>query len=304
MQYGNGGIIFHGLPNPVPGPPFSPTSADNGLSVDPVTKHIVLGNDLGGPANAALLSNREIPMAGFAYWMTSGGNRQLQIEPATGLYILGDPDAALSGMQFRIDADPLFNRALISDNLQNFAAFDGVNSQINFNINDSIKALGLQMDAVNALMQLGDTGGSNNGQMLLIDDGNQACVLGDVNGVAGQSLLFLDTLDFEVDCGTRNRLFTFGISQDTTRISTGENVARARIELRGPTHGTDPLTMQLLAANGIFTNADGFLIHSQVAYTNGAAASVGTLNNAPGAGNPSKWIPVDDAGTTRFIPAW
>jgi hypothetical protein len=37
---------------------------------------------------------------------------------------------------------------------------------------------------------------------------------------------------------------------------------------------------------------------------NGAGASIGTLNNAPAATNPTRWIPIDDAGTTRYIPAW
>lgn len=44
-----------------PGPPFAPTSADNGLSVDPVTGRMVLGNDQFDPAQPArLLGNREI----------------------------------------------------------------------------------------------------------------------------------------------------------------------------------------------------------------------------------------------------
>jgi hypothetical protein len=40
------------------------------------------------------------------------------------------------------------------------------------------------------------------------------------------------------------------------------------------------------------------------AFDNGAGASAGTLANAPAAGNPTKWIPIDDNGTTRYIPAW
>jgi hypothetical protein len=40
------------------------------------------------------------------------------------------------------------------------------------------------------------------------------------------------------------------------------------------------------------------------AFANGAAAATGTLTNAPAAGNPTKWIPVNDAGTIRYIPAW
>jgi len=46
------------------------------------------------------------------------------------------------------------------------------------------------------------------------------------------------------------------------------------------------------------------LITSSVAFTNGAAAAAGTLLNAPVAGNPTKWIPINDNGTTRYIPAW
>jgi hypothetical protein len=40
------------------------------------------------------------------------------------------------------------------------------------------------------------------------------------------------------------------------------------------------------------------------AVTSGAGASAGTLTNAPAAGNPTKWIPFNDNGTTRYFPAW
>lgn len=46
------------------------------------------------------------------------------------------------------------------------------------------------------------------------------------------------------------------------------------------------------------------MITSLAAFTNGAAAATGTLTNAPTAGNPTKWIPISDNGTTRYIPAW
>lgn len=54
----------------------------------------------------------------------------------------------------------------------------------------------------------------------------------------------------------------------------------------------------------IYTNAATFMIRTKTSYTNGAGASTGTLTNAPAATNPTKWIPVDDNGTTRYIPAW
>lgn len=48
------------------GAPFPAGSAANGLSVDPITGQIVLGNDFGDPSNpAALTSTRVIPIPGF-----------------------------------------------------------------------------------------------------------------------------------------------------------------------------------------------------------------------------------------------
>jgi len=37
---------------------------------------------------------------------------------------------------------------------------------------------------------------------------------------------------------------------------------------------------------------------------NGAGAAAGTLTNAPTAGNPTKWLKIDDNGVTRYIPTW
>jgi hypothetical protein len=38
--------------------------------------------------------------------------------------------------------------------------------------------------------------------------------------------------------------------------------------------------------------------------TTGAGSSAGTLTNAPSIGNPTKWFPINDNGTTRYVPAW
>lgn len=46
------------------------------------------------------------------------------------------------------------------------------------------------------------------------------------------------------------------------------------------------------------------LISTNTAITSGAAAQIGTLTNAPLAGNPTSWVPINDNGTTRYIPAW
>lgn len=48
----------------------------------------------------------------------------------------------------------------------------------------------------------------------------------------------------------------------------------------------------------------GALIATSAALTSGAGAAAGTLTNAPSAGNPTKWIKINDNGTIRSIPAW
>jgi hypothetical protein len=46
------------------------------------------------------------------------------------------------------------------------------------------------------------------------------------------------------------------------------------------------------------------LITTNTAITDQAGVGVGTLTNAPTAGNPSKWILINDNGTVRKIPTW
>lgn len=56
---------------------------------------------------------------------------------------------------------------------------------------------------------------------------------------------------------------------------------------------------------GSVTTTGGATFHAtSTALTNGAGAAAGTLLNAPVAGNPTKWIGINDNGTTRYIPTW
>lgn len=60
--------------------------------------------------------------------------------------------------------------------------------------------------------------------------------------------------------------------------------------------------LTLSAAGAVFDIVDqGLRINNQVS---GAAASAGTLTNAPSAGNPSFWLPINIAGNLRYIPCW
>lgn len=60
--------LYSGSPmrSNVAGPPFIPTSADNGLSIDTISGRVVLGQNVGQAGNPArLLNNREIPLNTF-----------------------------------------------------------------------------------------------------------------------------------------------------------------------------------------------------------------------------------------------
>lgn len=56
--------------------------------------------------------------------------------------------------------------------------------------------------------------------------------------------------------------------------------------------------------DGLLTTNSAVLMASNRALTDGAAAQVATMTNGPTAGNPTKWFPINDNGTTRYVPAW
>jgi hypothetical protein len=59
-----------------------------------------------------------------------------------------------------------------------------------------------------------------------------------------------------------------------------------------------------LIASALNTRSTTSLIIALGNLPNNAAAQLGTLTNAPTAGNPTKWIPINDNGTIRNIPCW
>lgn len=83
------------------------------------------------------------------------------------------------------------------------------------------------------------------------------------------------------------------------------------------TNGRSTVALTLNAAQAaIFAGAGTFagtltvpgvttpLLATTGTITTGAGAQVGTLTNAPAAGNPTKWWPINDNGVTRYVPAW
>lgn len=236
---------------PPPGPPFVPTSADNGLSVDPVSGRIVLGNDLGGVA-AKLLSNREIPFDFFFLFLTSAvAGNQILIQPAT-------PQISIS------------TSAGVGGN----AVHDGTSFQA-----FSASEVALQSGFNDALCML-STSGANFGRVSFRKGVNSPRF--DIR--ASINDLFIgDQLD---------RPFFHILKQNN-------NYSGTRLDIDDTT-----TIITAFVTAGFKITGDTVLIHTGTALANGAGALLGTLANSPVAGNPTKWIAIDDNGVTRHIPAW
>lgn len=102
----------------------------------------------------------------------------------------------------------------------------------------------------------------------------------------------------------------FGISTTSADLAgsiTDETGTGALVFATTPTLVTPVLgaaTGTSVTLTGDITTGTGTLHKTSANLTNGAAAAAGTLLNAPAAGNPTKWVPIDDNGTIRYIPAW
>ncbi len=68
--------------------------------------------------------------------------------------------------------------------------------------------------------------------------------------------------------------------------------------------GADIGTSYALRVNGKIIAASDELMRTTTSIIDGAGASAGTISNAPSAGNPTKWLKVNDNGTVRYVPAW
>jgi hypothetical protein len=86
-------------------------------------------------------------------------------------------------------------------------------------------------------------------------------------------------------------------------INGGTNYAQLTLQTVSGNINLQPTGGNVIVSTGV-TVGSTTLLTTSVALTNGAAANAGTLTNAPAVGNPTKWIPINDNGTTRYIPAW
>lgn len=142
----------------------------------------------------------------------------------------------------------------------------------------------------------------------VITGGTNTRVLFDDNGVVGESagLTYVKASGLLTATTVAAAGFTFTTAGYT--ITTG---AGFWIYTLGAAGGGQP-RFQFSASNGlevigligITASLAATVIASSVALTNGAGVALGTLATAPTAGNPTKWIGINDNGTIRYVPAW
>lgn len=109
-------------------------------------------------------------------------------------------------------------------------------------------------------------------------------------------------------------LFTDASNGEWFGISWAANVATIGAEKNGTgtvrpvtAAGTWTFTAPVLGAataTSVTTSATDFLHKTSGTLTGGGTANVPTLTAGPVAGNPTKWVAINDNGTTRHIPAW
>jgi hypothetical protein len=213
-------------------PPFPLNAADNGLSVDPITGEIVLGQAIGEPGDPAkLLSNREIPLNNFSFATDPVG---LIIDPLNMSFLFGDFNNIGNGNQLFINdvgqrwsigqATPVTNLLLnfpgagiglsfFDSNGNNpFLLPDPATGGIAFiSAPDFSQQLSLSDAGSGSTTQLGDVGALGNNSIITISDPGQALTyksglttflsidppndiywLGDGNGAFSDTFAYLD----------------------------------------------------------------------------------------------------------------
>lgn len=115
------------------------------------------------------------------------------------------------------------------------------------------------------------------------------------------------SIDFAEDVFTFTSGLRFGWTNSATNAFTGgldTGLSRISAGLLAVGTGAQGSFAGTLKLTGLTINQASPLLTTSLALTDGSAAQVGTLTNAPTAGNPTKWIAINDNGTTRQIPCW
>lgn len=264
------------------GAPFAAGSANNGLSVDTVTGKIVLGNDTAGNL-ATLLSNRDIPLNGFLISLVDVPNSNLIQFGGTAIFV---KDTSIAGVQSILSPGVLD----VTDTRA------GSGAQITFS-----SAFGIQYLNTPDEFYIGNSTADRRISLL------RSAFISKFGAIDVTNIIYA-----EANGGGASQLFRIvsGAGADQRLLIDIPSKNYSLGDISAADNGTfikvDDTARQFLinALNGLKITGDTTMIRTGTAWANGAGANAGTLLNSPLAGDPTKWIPVNDNGTVRHIPAW
>lgn len=161
-----------------------------------------------------------------------------------------------------------------------------------------------------ALGQRGDSGTNNEFSLTRTSSGtavfNVTQATGAFNLTSG--LLTIGATTSSITGAAGNMTITAGTGASRTltlQTTTSGGAAAAVLTLDAGQSATfaNNITLQ---GTALITKPGGTIpiFTTNTAITTGAGVQAGTLLNSPVAGNPTKWIPVNDNGNTLYIPAW
>lgn len=261
-----------------------------GLTVDNSGGSYQLG-DLTPVANGSEINIQDTTQQ-FSFNSNVTQDPYLLIDVINGFYFLGDLNVTKNGTL--LEVNDFARQFIIQDGLSNL--FLNINIGTGLyelgDINNTVNGTTFSVNDTTQLAQITD--GSGN-PFLFINIAGQDYALGDFNGVGNSTLFEADDLNqqahiignLRVDAGTSG-------STEFFRLDKATGTARLQAATK----------VEIISAGGLVIGLDTTMIHTTTSWANGAGVGIGTLTNAPAGGNPTKWIPVDDNGTTRFIPAW
>jgi hypothetical protein len=126
--------------------------------------------------------------------------------------------------------------------------------------------------------------------------GDTALAIKAMAAQTGDLQRWLDSSAAELMCVTATGTLIWGNDSGLSRLATGSMALG---------NGTSGDFTGLLKLKNIYVSEGTVLLHTVTSLSTAAATgSAATLLNAPVSGNPTKWIPIDDNSTTRYIPSW
>lgn len=97
---------------------------------------------------------------------------------------------------------------------------------------------------------------------------------------------------------------TSAIFANITDTASGSDSMAVDLQSSSVRFFTVDINGQVIVADNIVSGATDFMHETNATLADNAAVGAGTLTNAPTAGDPTKWVAINDNGTTRYFPTW